>query len=320
MSSETPVDSRFSRCPACGQRLDIENTGRCPLCNFEFSVDTSATGDDATPFATAFAHEESGRRRMCEWVWFAGSGRLKHLTMMRASAAARSFARLNNLLLAGGLGLVQAAHHGWRSVTASAALEPTGSVTPFGRGWLHIAATPNPYRATQPLGVAVDLWWNPPQAVIAGVAGFVAALVVIVVLHAMVRFGVSLAHRSQYRHEQRMTAALLYSTAWVLPLLLSAILLTLRPLGRIGAIRHWSWCPSQGGFDVAAGLVTALGVAFWWFWLIRLGATAPADSRGRVGTFFGLGTPLIVVAGAAAWWFGLDTALHALFASSKLEF
>jgi hypothetical protein len=320
MQSSVDDDPIISRCPACGQRLENEDTARCPLCNFELAVDTGATGDDVTPFALAYAREESGRRRMCEWVWFAGVGRLKHLALMRVSAAARSFARLNLLLFAAGLSLIQATHHGWRAVTASAAFEPAGSLRPLGQGWLHVAATPNPYRITQPPSVPVDLWWNPAQAVIAGVCGFLAALLLLRLVHVLMRAGVVLVHHARYRRGQRLSAALLYSTAWGLPLLFSAILFALRPLARIGAIERWSWYPSEYGFELAAGLIAAFDVAFWWFWLVRLGATAPTDTRSRVCAFFAVGAPLIAAAASVAWWFGLDAAVRALFTSWKLHF
>lgn len=320
MQSSVEDDPTISRCPACGQRLENEDAARCPLCNFAFAFDAGATGGDVTPFAQAYARGESGRRRMCEWIWFAGVGRLKHLALMRASAAARSFARLNLLLFAAVLALVQATHHGWRAVTASAALEPTGSVGPLGQGWLHVAATPNPYRVTQPSSVPVDLWWNPAQAVVAGVCGFLAALLLLWLVHVLMRTGVTHAHHARYRRGQRLTAALLYGTACGLPLLFSAILVALRPIGRIGAIERWSWYPSEYGFEFAAGLIAALDIAFWWFWLIRLGATAPADTRGRVCAFFAVGAPLITAAASAAWWFGLDAALHALFTLWNLHF
>jgi len=320
MNSAVEGESTLSRCLACGQRLEDKNAALCPLCGFELAADASATGEDITPFAQSYARDESGRRRMCEWVWFAGPGRLKHLGLMRASEAARSFASLNVLILAAGLALIQATHQGWRSVTASAALEPTQSLTPQGQGWLHVAATPNPFRITQPPGAPVDLWWNPPQAVVAGVCGFLAAILILWLTHGALRTGVTLAHQTRYRREKRMTAALLYSTAWGLPLVLSVVLLALRPLGRIGDIEHWPWCPSESGFALAAGLIAVLGVVFWWFWLIRLGATAPADTRGRIGVFVALGAPLIVAGASAAWWFGLDAALHALFTLWKLQF
>ena len=75
MQASVEDESTISRCPACGQRLEKEDAARCPLCNFEFASTLSATGGDVT--LSPRLARESGRR-MCEWVWFAGAGRLKH--------------------------------------------------------------------------------------------------------------------------------------------------------------------------------------------------------------------------------------------------
>jgi hypothetical protein len=230
-----------------------------------------------------------------------------------------SFSRPYWLLLSAGLGFFVATHFGWRAVTASAVLEETGSMKPRGQGWLHIAAAPAPYRVTNP-GTAVDLWWNPAQAVIAGVAGFVSVLVLLWVFFALIRTGLRVGHRPQYREEGRMTAALHYSVAWSVPLLLAALLLLPRALARIGAIKRWLWYPAQSAVDFVACVIGAIALILWWFWLFRLVSTAPADSRGRLAWFVGLGVPIIVAGGVAAWWLGLSSALTNLFDWWKLAF
>jgi hypothetical protein len=257
---------------------------------------------------------------MWKWVWTAPAGRIKHLGLMRASEASRAFSMRYLLLLAAGLGLLLATHYGWRAVSASPGIEATGSIKPQGRGWLHVAAMPNPNRVTQAPASPVDLWWNTPQAVIAGVAGFVSGLLLLWIVFVSIRLGVQAAHRARYRGEGRMTAALDYSTAWSVPLLVSALLLVMRPLSRIGDIARWGWHPSRYALDLMAGMIAAITFVFWWFWLLRLGSAAPADTRTRVEWFFGLGVPVIVAAGAAAWWFGLGYGLTALFDSWKLGF
>ena len=95
-----------SRCPACGQRLDPPGATRCPLCNFDFG-DDRVTGADVTPYAKAYTQGDPGWSAMCRWVWFAGAERLKHIALMRASAAARRFAWTNTLWLALGLAVVR---------------------------------------------------------------------------------------------------------------------------------------------------------------------------------------------------------------------
>lgn len=310
----------MSRCPKCGQRLEAGPSDRCPLCGFDFGARRSATSDDTTPFAEAYSREQPGHRRMWKWVWSAGETRLKHLALMRASAAARSFSTPYLLLLAAALGLLLSTHFGWRAVSTSAAIEGTGSTRPLGRGWLHVASMPNPYRVTQAPATPVDLWWNAPQAIIAAVAGFVTGLILLWLIFVVLRTGFRLAHRGPYRSEGRMTAALHYSVSWAVPLLFSGIVLLARPFSRVGPIARWAWYPSRSAVDFLAGLVAVVALVLWWFWLFRLGSTAPADTRGRVAWFAGLVAPLLVAAAAAAWWLGMQHLLTQLFDSWKLRF
>ena len=113
-----------------------------------------------TPYAKAYARGLAGWRRMGEWVWFCGHGRLKHLAMMRASAASRRFAHLNLALLAVGLALLEATRTGWRWVAASPAFEPTGSTQPAGVGWIHVVGASRPLPPDLPPESIVDLWWK----------------------------------------------------------------------------------------------------------------------------------------------------------------
>jgi len=257
---------------------------------------------------------------MAEWVWYASGERLKHLTLMRASAASRQFAWLNILLLATGLGLFQATGVGWRWVTDSPTIEPTGSVDPSGEGWIHVAAAPRPFPPGQPAEMAVDLWWNPAQMVIVVVAAGLAGLLVLRLGLLLVRIGVRWAHAVSYRKEQRMTAAIHYSTAWGIPLCVAAVVVGLRPVSYVGTMERWSWCPLQEGFVLAAGVLAAFGMVMWWFWLWRLGASAPARTRGRVIAFFAVGAPLIVAVTTAAWWWGLQLLYNPLFTALDVQF
>ncbi len=223
------------------------------------------------------------------------------------------------MLLAAGLGLLLATQYGWRAVSAAPGIEATGSIKPQGRGWLHVAAMPNPYRVTA-VASPVDLWWNVPQAVIAGVAGFVGGLLLLWIAFVMIHGGVQAAHAPRYRGEGRMTAALHYSTAWSVPLLVAAMLLVMRPVSQIGDISRWAWHPSRYALDLMAGMIAAITFVFWWFWLLRLGSAAPAETRTRVEWFFGLGVPVLVASGAVGWWYGLEYGLTHLFDWWKLRF
>ena len=312
-------DPTLRRCPACGQRLGDPPPTKCPLCAFDFG-DARVTGADATPYAEAYACGVPGWRRMAEWVWFADAGRMKHLALMRASAASRRFCTLNLLVLAGVLSLFQATRVGWRWVTASPAVEPTGAIEPAGEGWLLVASAPRPLPPNLPGERAVDLWWNPAQMLIAVALTLVATLLLMWVLLAVVRWGLGRAHVPSLRGEQRMTAALHYSTAWTVLMIVAALVTAFRPLGYIGQMQRWFWFPPDQGFTLSAGVFAAFGVTMWWFWLVRLGFAAAERTRGRVVVFIGLGVPLLAAAAVVAWWQGLDRLYPAMFEAMKMQF
>lgn len=309
------------RCPACGQRFRYPFPDRCTLCQFDFGFSRdAATGADVTPYARTFAHGEPGWARMCHWIWFAGSGRLKHLAMMQTSAASIRFSRSNVLLVAGVLTLLQATRIGWRTVTSSPTVESTHSLTPMGRGWLHIAAAPDAVRTMVSPDVPVDLWWNPAQTIIGGVFAGLFALLLMWLIMLVVRAGVTQAHAPMYHTERRMTAAIHYGTAWTVPAIAGGLLFLLMPLHHIGAIERWNWYPSVQWIWVFAGILGGCGLMMWWFWLVRLGLTAPAEPRGRVVAVLVGGSSLAVVAAAALWWFGTELFCRVVFESSNLDF
>jgi len=294
-------------------------TTQCSLCKFDFG-DQHATGSDITPYAKAFGRNEAGWRRMLDWVWFAGGERLKHLALMRASAASRRFARINVILLALGLALFQVSEVGWRQVTASRALESSGSTVPSGRGWLHLADMPRPLPTEQAPGIPVDLWWNPAQTIVAFVVTWVTAMLGLWLILTMLRGSVRLAHARTFREEQRMTAALHYGTSWCVPVLLGAVLGTLRPLAYAGKIEHWSWYVPERAFLLSAAVFAGFGVIMAWFWFIRIGSTAPANTRTRVVALWALGAPVAVAALAAGWWYGLGELFAPLFERLEIQF
>ena len=257
---------------------------------------------------------------MLEWVWFAGTGRLKHLALMRASLASKRYAWLNLIILTAALGLLQATSVGWRQTTATLALEPTGAITPAGEGWFHVAGMPPLLRPDAPAFAYVDLWWNPVQAIIALLMGWVGALAMAWLALGLLRFGVTVAHGRQYRTEQRMTAAIHYSVGWGLIVLVGALIACLRPLSYIGEIVVWSSYPRGESYDLAAGVVVGFGVIMWWFWLVRLGTAARAPMRARVVSFFVVGSAAVVVATGVAWWWGVPAACGAVFQGMNLQF
>lgn len=307
------------RCPACGQRQESPTPPHCPLCDFDFG-DTRVTDADATPYAIAFSQGGRGWRLMCEWVWFAGSGRLKHLALMRCSAAARRFITTSLVLFAFALAALQATSVGWRWVRQSTVLEPTGSTYPSGRGWFKVASAPRPLPADYAAEIPADLWWNPAQAVIAAVAGLLAALIVMFLVVALLRGGAEFAHRRGFRGEQRMAAAVLYSSAWCVPAVIGALVASLRPVSFVGSMARWPWFPPERGFILTAGVLAGFSAIMWWLWLLRLGGTAPPNTRGRVTAFFAVAPPLILLAAGAGWWFGLQRLYGPLFERLNMSF
>ena len=316
MGSSQAVKSAARRCPACGHRVTSPEATTCPLCQFDFG-DDRVTGVDLTPYAKAYASGTPSWRRMCEWVWFVTGKRFKHIALMRASAASRRFARVSILLLALALGLGTGAQMGWHWVTLSPALGPTA---PTGKGWLHVAAAPRPLPPGQKPEAPVDLWWNPEHAAIAGATAFLLARLLGSLLLILIRAGATKAHRPPYDNEQRMTAALHYSTAWCVPIVLGALVLAFRPIAFVGTMARWAWYPPDRMFILSGAVLGGFGAVLWWFWLIRLGATAPVRTQGRVVAFFSLAAPALTALAAGAWWYGQYRLYAPLFNALELSF
>lgn len=311
--------SGIRRCPACGQRIESLLAVRCPLCDFAFG-DERVTGADVTPFARAFACGEPGWRRMSEWIWFAGPGRLKHLALMRASAASRRFALINLLVLASGMGLAETSRVSWHRTIIRGTAEPASMVRPAGQGWLQVAAVPRAVGSHRGTAARTALWWNPAQAVIVLVVAALASLIASSIGMLLTRVGVTAAHTSRFRKEQRMTAAIHYSTCWGLLVALGAVAVAFRPISYLAAARQWLWFPPPQSFLLAAATMSGIGLVLWWFWLVRLGATAPKTTRSRVTGFLALGTPVLTAALLSGWWLGLERLCPVLFDRLDLAF
>ena len=202
------------RCPACGQQLE-SSADRCPLCELQLG-DDPITGDDVTPYARAHVQGLRGWPGMVTWVWSAGAGRLKHLALMRSSAASRRFARVNVLLFALGVAMSQWSMVGWKWVyprTHSDGAE--ASVNPTGAGWFQVASIPRSLTLERGADVPSDLWWNPAQSLIAVPLAGVLALFMIWWVGVLTRTGAAWFHRRPYRKQRRLAAAIQYSAAWV---------------------------------------------------------------------------------------------------------
>jgi len=272
----------------------------------------ATTGGDVTPYARAYARGERGWWRMMEWVWFAGGDRIRHAALLRSSAASRRFVRINCLLLALGMTVFQLTQVGWR-VSSNDEGEPVE-----GAGWILAASAQQGPAAEE--SSPTHLWWNPPQAALTGSIGLVTAIFVICVTLKLLAVFTEAAHRSDYRGQYRMTAAIHYSTAWLIPVFVGAILLGFLPLAYCGDVAGWSWHPSRKSILIAGGAVTGLGFCLGWFWLVRVSATAPVRTRTRVATFFAIGFPVIVGGAACGWHLGLMKLYEVLMPVFELDF
>lgn len=304
------------RCAGCGQRLAEPLPTACPLCGFHFG-DTRPVGLDVSPYALAYSHGEHAWRAMAEWVWFAGTERIKHLALMQSSAASRRFACANTLLLSLAAGVFLATMVGGYEAPASSAV---GRTTPGGFGWIMIASAPRPLPTDLPPELKVDLWWNLANSTLALAVGLVAGLLLLALTLSLIRAALLKAHDEKYRQERRMTAALHYSTAWLIPIAVAMLLVCITPLSIMGRINHWPWYPPREAILLASAVIAGLGIILWWFWLVRLGFTAPASCRSRVTLVAAVLAPTLAAAAAAGWWYGLSASLPLLFQTLRMDF
>ena len=308
MSSATPTDvQRIHRCSACGHRVAEESATTCALCGFSFSFrDPRATGADLTPYAKTYAHGMAGWRLMSEWVWMAGTERLKHLAMMRASVASRRFARINIALLMIGLGVFQLTDSGWeRENKLESRREAIDTDEPSRAGWVHAASRPRPLPPDISDDVAIELWWSVPQAALATVIAVPVGVLMTWLGLALLRWMVKTAHLPAYRDDQRMTAALHYSTAWAIPFSVGALAMALRPISFIGQMVESSWIPPDTAFVVAGAVVAGGSACMGWFWLARLGFTAQPASRTGVAAVLTMAPPVVGCGAALGWYYAV---------------
>lgn len=316
MSKHRSGRSRVSRCPDCGQRLEEDPPIRCPLCGLAFG-DQRSTSDDSTPFADAYSREVPGWWRMCTWIYGAGGMRIKHLGLMRSSSASRYFAQVNVVLMSLALGVLALTDYGWHTVAVAASMRKANHV---GAGWFRLLRGQAEFDPTAGVAMVKELWWNPAQAIIATACGIAIGWVLLNLLVALMRKGVTWSHRSDHRHEQRMTAAINYSTAWFLPVLAATFLIALRPVGYGGVVAKWTWSPPDSGIFLVAGVIAGFAAAMWWFWLVRLGAGASPSARRGVTAFFALGVPVLVVMCLSGWWYAVGYVSEAAQRALKLGF
>lgn len=319
--TDTRTTHDGSACSNCGTLLD-GSFQECPHCRAQIREQVSPA-EDVTPYAQILRsgrRDQPGWQRMCEWVWFASTQRLRHLAPMQASSASRRFANINIFLLAVSVAMSQASRIGWRWVSAVAFVEPTDSTEPIGRVWIHVGGAPRPLPPGQPAEIAVDLWWNPMQSL---VAAFSTALVVVTLCLLLLSITGRVAdtlHRPPYRGHRRLVSALRYSTAWVVPIVIAGCIAGVRPILYIGRMQQWGGCPTAESAIIPAAVLAGLGLFLWWFWLLRLGAASPAGNRARVTIALGVIAPTLAALAVSGAWMAMDRAYLPLFRMMDLQF
>ena len=234
---------------------------------------------------------------MTKWMWTAGAGWLSHLSLMRASPAARRYAWRSLLAVAMTGAICWLALTGWHAVTMLSVEAGGQSPEPVGRGWVTLATVPTGtvYLAHNPSRV-IAWWWSPAQASIGAACALIWGFVICMFLLGVLRRGVERTLLPQYRGQHRLSAALCYSAAWAMPLVPAGLILALLPLCRLAAVGEWLVQPPPTFVYVPAAVVAGLAAVMLWFGLIRLALTVPVRARTRVVLFCGLGMALITAA------------------------
>ena len=196
----------------------------------------------------------------------------------------------------------------------------TDQMRPTGAGWFPLVRAPRDLVPRHATDYVVDLWWNPAQAIIAFGFSLAIGWIALRLLLSLIRAGVTAAHRRQYRHELRMTAAIKYSVAWFVPMLLAGCVVAIRPLGFVGESAGWAWQPSDDSLKLVAGVLAGFGATMWWFWFVRLGVGASPSTRGAVTLFYVLGIPLFALGCTVGWWYALRYVTMVLYNGLDLNY
>lgn len=299
ISSPPASDVRVHRCPACGQRFRPPPPRHCELCGFALSGPPT-TGMDITPYAAAYSQGERGWGRMVRWMCFGGGERIHHLALMRASSASARFCMWNLILLSVAAMLVHLAQVGW---VVRAEDEP-----PRGDAWVRVVLSPRPLVTSAAIIPPKALWWNPRMSGLAALMSLASALLVSWLTLAVVRGMIEALHSTAYRGEGRMTAALHYSTAFLVVSALGGCIFLFTPLAEASRLGDWRVGVSPLAVEIAAGVAAAIGLLMNWVFLLRLGATAPVRCRTRVVLFCSMGVPLLAGLAGAGWHLGMTLA------------
>lgn len=307
---------QLERCPACGQPVPSREARICELCGYEF-VDRRVTNADVTPYAEAYSRNEPGFLRMLRWVVFASSERIKHLGLMRKSAASTRFAWSAILWFSLAVSLFANSRIGWHTIGSSGESESKAAMKPSGNGWFQISST----STNSNVGAATvhGLWWNPAQGLIAASAAFIAGIILSWLCLGLLRRSATLAHSREFRGEGRMSAAIAYSMAFFALCTIGGVVISMRPIFHILNANSTAR-PSSDAIEILAAITTGAPLVVWWLWLIRLGSGAPASTRNNVTALMIVAPPVCLTGIVAAIYWGLEWFEHSVFPVMHLQF
>lgn len=259
------------------------------------AVAEAAAGDDVTPYALAKVRNRAVGKAMRRWVYSAGSQRVGHVALMGRSSASKRFAGRSLLLLALAAAVLQLATVGWHVVVRTSDNAVILQTTPAGLGWMELSqADASPVTLGE-----LSVWWQPAQAGVAMAVGFATAWLV-----GMVMLGVL--HGGAMGRGGRMEASVDYGLAWTRAIFYAGLVTILWPLADVLRVAGYGFLPGRSVLSVMLGVVIAVSVSFYWFWLVRSAASVPKAGRGWMVGYYALAAPLLVAGVVVAWWIGLD--------------
>lgn len=312
--SQAPGSPSHTRCPACGQTLDQLVEGKCPLCAFQIQ-EAPITSEDTTPFARTSKPGWGAWWTMCRWTYPASNERLSYLSLVRVSPASRRFARNGLLLFALAATCLQLTHAGWQRVLVLGPEHTDRPADTRTAGWYELSTTGPDQRASNDTGQSFAICWNPAITFTTATVTFLAALLIGWWWLRWVDWGAQAALGRSRREEGRLSCALRYSTAWLVPVCMPLLLILLRPLWYLDEARGWELFPPTIVLYLPVVIVAALGLILWWLWLIRLSLTVPLQVRTRVLIWYTLAAPVLGVVLVGGAGYGLHRGSTGLFAA-----
>jgi len=176
------------------------------------------------------------------------------------------------------------------------------STTPTGSLWVRLASSelsPHTYGF-------IALWWNPILSGLGVLLGGCAGLLAVWLMYLVMSAGAGVILGPPYREQERLRGAIHYGFAHGAPIYGACWLILLGPAREWMAASGWRFVPPGAVVSALAVVVAGIAAVLWWFWLVRLAMTLPADARMRVAVYYAVAVPIATAAIVAAWWRGMS--------------